>query len=68
MIEPVVIVRDAGWHFSSLGGREAWLRKVEALSHNEPQVGFKWGCAWEYRIRVRIPKGVSNSLAKPGTS
>jgi beta-1,4-mannosyl-glycoprotein beta-1,4-N-acetylglucosaminyltransferase len=32
---PVVVVRDGGWHFSSLGGFEAWRRKVESFSHVE---------------------------------
>ena len=32
---PVVMLRDAGWHFSSLGGYEGWLKKVRAFSHVE---------------------------------
>jgi beta-1,4-mannosyl-glycoprotein beta-1,4-N-acetylglucosaminyltransferase len=31
----VVIVKDSGWHFSTLGGYEAWVKKVESFSHTE---------------------------------
>jgi beta-1,4-mannosyl-glycoprotein beta-1,4-N-acetylglucosaminyltransferase len=35
MSNPVVVVPDAGWHFSSLGGYEGWTKKVQAFSHTE---------------------------------
>jgi beta-1,4-mannosyl-glycoprotein beta-1,4-N-acetylglucosaminyltransferase len=35
MANPVVVVPDAGWHFSSLGGYDGWLKKVQAFSHTE---------------------------------
>jgi hypothetical protein len=32
------IIRDAGWHFSWLGGPQRMVEKLEAFSHTEPDV------------------------------
>ena len=32
---PIYLVKDAGWHFSSLGGWKKWREKVNAFAHNE---------------------------------
>ncbi len=32
---PALEIRDSGWHFSSIGGFEAYRRKVDAFSHTE---------------------------------
>ena len=35
MSNPVVKLHDSGWHFSSLGGHEEWVKKAAAFSHAE---------------------------------
>jgi beta-1,4-mannosyl-glycoprotein beta-1,4-N-acetylglucosaminyltransferase len=35
MPNPLLVIPDAGWHFSSLGGYEGWKKKVQAFSHVE---------------------------------
>lgn len=34
-IEKVHLLKDAGWHFTSMGGVERYVKKMESYSHTE---------------------------------
>ena len=40
------VVKDAGWHFSSMGGLDAWRYKLESFAHVEANVSERKEGAW----------------------
>lgn len=57
-IVPEEVIRDAGWHFSSLGGQAKWIAKLESFAHSEGNTAENksWEhYLWEVQARKRIP-------------